>query len=278
MISPASKRRSVLLIGCGNMGSAIALALQHTAENLDLTVIDPDEARARQILGSQNDIKVVNDSAALGSAQFEACILAVKPTSALETLVNTQQNLQSSLVISIAAGVPLAKLQQGVTDRARVARVMPNLAALVRKSITVGYAKDGIATEDRLLVEALFGAIGRFHWLKSEDEIDLATAVTGSGPGYVFSFVQHLQQAAERVGFSKETADLFARQIIVGAAGLVDEDPRSPLELKHAVASPGGTTAAGLAVFEQAEAMPRILNKTVAAAAVRAKELATEQS
>ncbi len=113
MISPASKRRSVLLIGCGNMGSAIALALQHTAENLDLTVIDPDEARARQILGSQNEIKVVNDSAALGSAQFEACILAVKPTSALETLVNTQQNLQSSLVISIAAGVPLAKLQQG---------------------------------------------------------------------------------------------------------------------------------------------------------------------
>jgi pyrroline-5-carboxylate reductase len=196
----------------------------------------------------------------------------------METLVNAQQNLQASLVISIAAGVPLAKLQQGVTDRARVVRVMPNLAAIVRKAISVGYADEAISTEDRELAEFVFGAIGRFQGLKSENEINLATAVTGSGPGYVFSFVQHLQHGAEQIGFSKETADLFARQIIIGAAGPLEEDLRSPLQLKHAVTSPHGTTAAGLAEFEQEQAMPRVIRQTIAAAAVRAKELATEQS
>lgn len=132
----------------------------------------------------------------------------------METLVNAQQNLQASLVISIAAGVPLAKLQQGVTDRARVVRVMPNLAAIVRKAISVGYADEAISTEDRELAEFVFGAIGRFQGLKSENEINLATAVTGSGPGYVFSFVQHLQHGAEQIGFSSDDNWAFSGKLL----------------------------------------------------------------
>lgn len=271
-----SKGCSVLLIGCGNMGSAIALALNGAMANLSLTVIDADEEKARRLLGEQIEASVVSDSAALGADQFDVCVVAVKPGDAVEALLSAKENLQASLIISIAAGAPIASLQRGAAHNSRLVRVMPNLAAIVRKAMSVGYADSAISSEDRTFVELVFGAMGRFHWLKSESEIDLATAITGSGPGYVFSFTQHLQQAAERIGFSKETADLFARQIIVGAAGLIDEDPRSPLELKHAVTSPGGTTAAGLAVFEQADAMPQILCKTVAAAAVRAKELATE--
>lgn len=276
-MSLLSKRCSVLLIGCGNMGSAIALALDGVMANLSLTVVESDEDKARKLLGGQLDARIVGDSSALGSEQFDVCVVAVKPGDAVEALFSARANLQSSLIISIAAGTSLASLRQGAAVNARLVRVMPNLAAIVRKAISVGYADGAMSCEDRAFVEVVFGAIGHFHWLRSENEIDLATAITGSGPGYVFSFAQHLEEAAERIGFSKETADRFARQVIVGAAGLLDEDARSPLELKHAVASPGGTTAAGLAVLEQAGAMPRVIGQTVAAAAARARELAMEQ-
>jgi len=276
-VSLLSKRWSVLLVGCGNMGSAIALALNGLMANLSLTVVDSDEDKARKLLGGQLDARIVGDSSALGAEQFDVCVVAVKPGDAVEALFNARASLQSSLIISIAAGTSLASLRQGAAANARLVRVMPNLAATVRKAISVGYADGAISSEDRAFVEVVFGAIGYFHWLRSENEIDLATAITGSGPGYVFSFAQHLQEAAERIGFSKETADRFARQVVIGAAGLLAEDARSPLELKHAVASPGGTTAAGLAVLEHAQAMPRIIGQTVAAAAARAKELAREQ-
>ncbi|UAX98205.1 NAD(P)-binding domain-containing protein (plasmid) [Ensifer adhaerens] len=260
------------------MGSAIALALKGAMANLALTVIDSDEQKARKLLGEQFEGKVVSGSAALGDEQFDVCVLAVKPGDAVEALLSVQSNLQASLIISIAAGTSLFSLKRGATPASRLVRVMPNLAAIVRKAVSVGYADGAVLSADRKFVEVVFGAIGRFHWLKSEEEIDIATAITGSGPGFVFSLTQHLQQEAERIGISKEAADLFARQIIVGAGALLEADTRSPNELKHAVASPGGTTAAGLAVFEQTEAMPRVIRETIAAAAMRAKELALGQS
>lgn len=260
------------------MGAAIALALNGAMANLALTVIESDAAKARRLLGEELEARIVSNSAALGAEQFDVCVVAVKPGDAVDALLGAQENLQASLIISIAAGTPLALLRRGAAAKARLVRVMPNLAAIVRKAMSVGYADGTVSSEDREFVEVVFGAIGRFHWLKTEDEIDLATAITGSGPGYVFSFTQHLQHAAEQMGFSKEAADLFARQIVVGSAWLMQEDARSPLELKHAVASPGGTTAAGLAMFEQAEAMPRVMEQTVAAAATRARELARDQN
>jgi pyrroline-5-carboxylate reductase len=259
------------------MGSAIALAVNELMANLSLTVVDSNEGKARKLLGEQLDARIVGDSLALGAEQFEVCLVAVKPGDAVGALFSARENLQSSLIISIAAGTSLASLRQGAAVNARLVRVMPNLAAIVRKATSVGYAEGAISSEDRAFVEAVFGAMGHFHWLRSENEIDLATAITGSGPGYVFSFAQHLQEAAEGIGFSTETADSFARQVVVGAAGLLAADPRSPQELKHAVASPGGTTAAGLAVFEQAGAMPLVIRQTIAAAAARAKVLAREQ-
>eukprot|EP01031_Cornospumella_fuschlensis_P051158 gene51158-62559_t len=115
------------------MGSAIALALNGAMANLSLTVIDADEEKARRLLGEQIEARVVSDSAALGADQFDVCVVAVKPGDAVEALLSAKANLQASLIISIAAGAPIASLQRGAAHNSRLVRVMPNLAAIVRK-------------------------------------------------------------------------------------------------------------------------------------------------
>lgn len=267
--------RSVLMIGCGNMGAAIATGVAARMPATRITAVDPNLERARELLHSASTIELLGDFDALKERCFDVCIVSVKPQHVEAALQAAQASLANALVISIAAGVPLKRLRAATLGLRRLVRVMPNLPALASSAMSVGFADQAVVSlNDRLVVEEMFSAIGQFCWLNSENEIDLATGVTGSGPGYVFAFTEHLQSAAEQLGFRREVAELFARQTVIGAARLLEQDTRSARDLKIAVTSPGGTTAAGLAALEAPDALPKLLADTTAAAATRAAQLA----
>lgn len=269
---------SVLMLGCGNMGAAIASALACTHPSVRITAVDPDVERARQFLLSSSSIDIVAGCGELAECTFDVCLVAVKPQHVAAALQAAGPVLNDALIVSIAAGIPLSGLQQAAPDLRRFVRVMPNLPALAGKAMSVGYSDASrLSAEDRAIVESIFAALGAFRWLDTEAQIDLATGVTGSGPGYVFAFTEHLQHAAERLGFSPELAAHFARETVIGAARLLEQDARSAHDLKVAVTSPGGTTAAGLAILEKPTALPATLAATVKAAADRAAQLAAIQ-
>jgi pyrroline-5-carboxylate reductase len=140
--------------------------------------------------------------------------------------------------------------------------------------MTVGYADPkGPSPADREETTALFEALGRFLWLDSESEVDAATAISGSGPGFVFAFTEYLAKGGEAVGLAPGVAAELARQTVIGAGRLMATDKRSPSELKAAVASPGGTTQAGLAVLEADDGLPACVLAATSAPATRANEL-----
>lgn len=277
-MSGTGQEFSVLLVGCGNMGAAIAAGICARRGGSEIVAVDPDVERARQLIGNER-ITVVSGFDALDGKMFDVCILAVKPQHVSQALAAARPCLSGdAVVVSIAAGIPLSVLQQAAPDLHRLVRVMPNLPALASSAMSVGYAPDlALSEQDRAVVEGIFTAIGCFSWLGSEDEIDLATGVTGSGPGYVFAFVEHLRHAAEQMGFPQELSEQFARQTVIGAARLLEQDSRSARDLKIAVTSPGGTTAAGLQVLEAEGGLRSLLIDTTAAAARRAAELAKIQ-
>ncbi|WP_303047811.1 pyrroline-5-carboxylate reductase [Thalassospira lucentensis] len=265
---------SVLIIGCGNMGAAIAGGAVANIPTVSITAVDPDVEKARKLLPSHSAVDVVAEFDELRDRHFDVCIVSVKPQHVETVLQTAQPSLPNALVISIAAGIPLERLQASIPNLRRLVRVMPNLPALAATAMSVGFAEqDAVSEADRRIVEEIFGAIGQFCWLTKETEIDLATGVTGSGPGYVFAFAEYLQDAAQRLGFSRELAAKFARQTVIGAARLLEQDTRTAHDLKVAVTSPGGTTAAGLSVLEAQNALPSLLIKTTLAAADRAVEL-----
>ncbi|NTJ12018.1 pyrroline-5-carboxylate reductase family protein [Rhizobium lusitanum] len=269
---------SVLIVGCGNMGAAIANGVVSHMPTINITAVDPNIEKARQLLHVGSPVAVFPDFQGLKDRHFDVCIVSAKPRHVEAALAEARIFLPAALVISIAAGIPLQRLRNAAPDLDRVVRVMPNLPALAGCAMSVGFAEgDSVSSRDQQIVEEIFGAIGQFCWLNSEDEVDLATGVTGSGPGYVFAFTEYLQRAAEQMGFAGNVAEQFARQTVIGAARLLEEDPRSAHDLKLAVTSPGGTTAAGLAILEAPRALPDLLAETTAAAAAMAARLANIQ-
>lgn len=201
-------------------------------------------------------------------------MLATKPALVASTLTAARDRIDDALVISIAAGIPLSSITSALPGNKRLVRAMPNLPAQVGAGMTVGYADpNGLSPADREETASLFEALGRFLWLASENEVDAATAISGSGPGFVFAFAEYLAKGGEAVGLSPEVAAELARQTIIGAGQLLAVDGRPPFKLKAAVASPGGTTQAGLAVLEATDGLPACVLAATSAAAKRANEL-----
>jgi pyrroline-5-carboxylate reductase len=271
---PETVASSVLVIGCGNMGAAIAGAAEAAFSGIKITVVDPDIANVGRLLPPRTAIRKMASLAHLAGEHFDLAIIAVKPHHIEAGIAEAKRSLEGALIVSIAAGISLKSLSLVAPKGARIVRAMPNLPATVRAAMTLGYCgEDQLCERDRRTVERLFEALGRFRWLDSEDQIDVATGVSGSGPGYVFSFVEHLMLSGMRLGLSADIANELARQTVIGAARMLEHDPRSPHEMKRAVTSPGGTTAAALAVLESDAGFPKCLADATAAAVSRAREL-----
>lgn len=200
-------------------------------------------------------------------------VLAVKPQVMDDVLASCRDRVgRETLVLSIAAGISIDRFQQGL-GTGRIVRTMPNTPAQLGKGMTGAIAGDGVTDEDRALADALLTAAGEVAWLDDESQIDALTAVSGSGPAYVFHFVEALAAAGEKQGLDAEAAMRLARQTIIGAAALLEADPAPAEQLRRNVTSPGGTTQAALDVLMAGDGLGALLDRAVDAARRRSEEL-----
>lgn len=265
---------TLLFIGCGNMGAAIAGGALRNLPDARLVALDPDVARARSLLPKGAEVAVYDDPTQIAGLTADLVVLGVKPQSFASLSPDVMALLSAAPVVSIMAGVPLARLTEAV-GHGRVVRVMPNLPALVGAGMTIGCRAVGLENSAiDGLVEALFNAVGRFDWTADETAFEAASPVSGCGPGFVFAIAEQMIAGAVANGVPRDLADRQVRQTLFGAAKMLVEDARDAVELKRAVSSPGGTTLAGLAVLESDNALPDLMPRTYRAAHDRALELA----
>jgi len=269
--------RRIGFIGGGAMaealiGGLLAAGVQPKA----LRVSEPDAARRAQLKASFG-VDALDDNAELVGTS-DVVVLAVKPHVVPEVLAgleNAAIDRARPLWISIAAGVTLARLQSGLGSQARIVRSMPNTPALVGAGATGLCGNEKVRPEDLESATALFSVVG-VAWSASEEALlDAVTGLSGSGPAYVFAFLEALIDAGVANGLPRDASELLAFQTVFGAAKLALESEHGPAELRRRVSSRGGTTVAGLAQLDE-QGFARAIAEAVAAATRRAKELGSE--
>jgi pyrroline-5-carboxylate reductase len=221
------------------------------------------------------DLTVVPDAASI-PADFvpAAVVLAVKPQSAAEALPQHARYAGQAVFLSIMAGRTIGGMRSLLSDSAAIVRAMPNTPAAVRQGVTVACPGDGVTTPQRALCERLLQAIGVVAWVNDEALLDPVTAVSGSGPAYVFLLAELMEQAALEQGIPPDLARLLARQTVSGSGALLAASPEDAAALRIAVTSPGGTTERALAVLMASDAWPKALSRAIADATKRSRELA----
>ena len=259
----------LLLVGGGKMGGALLGGLINAgwADAADLAVIEPVDARRKELADLFPGIHV-GDSA--GDA--DGAVIAVKPNDVQAACAAVSGRVQR--VLSIAAGVPLAKLEGWLPTDTPVVRAMPNTPALVGAG-AAAIAPGAAATDDDLAwAEGILGAVGTVTRVP-EKLLDAVTGLSGSGPAYVFLVAEALIDAGVHAGLPREVSDRLATQTLLGAARLLAESGDSAEQLRAAVTSPGGTTAAGLRILEE-RAVRAALIDAVTAATERSRQLGSQ--
>lgn len=265
-----SREARLVLIGGGNMGSALLGGLIAGGWTpSDIVVVEINDEKRAQLEATYG----VRTSAVIVSGQ--GALVAVKPGDVASVCAQLTA-AGVSRIVSIAAGISVARLQQASSPTTAVIRAMPNTPALVGEGITALCPGATCTPDDVAWAESLLRAVGVVVRI-AEDHMDAFTAVAGSGPAYVFRLAESLLAAGVEHGLSPEVADVIVRQLFKGSGILLFESQDSPGELRQKVTSPNGTTAAGLAEFESAR-ISEIVNKVVSAAAQRSAEMTRELS
>jgi pyrroline-5-carboxylate reductase len=261
----------ILLVGCGRMGSAM-LAGWREQGLAPSVAVDPAPVAAAS---AGADLTVVSDADAIPAGFTPAAVVfAVKPQNAAETLPLYRRFAGRAVFLSIMAGRTIGGIGALLGDGAAIVRAMPNTPAAVRQGVTVACPGTGVSAPQRALCERLLTAIGVVAWVDDEALLDPVTAVSGSGPAYVFLLAELMEQAAREQGIPPDLARLLARQTVSGSGALLAASTEDAAQLRVAVTSPGGTTERALAVLMAAEAWPAALSRAIAAATVRSRELA----
>jgi pyrroline-5-carboxylate reductase len=268
----------ITFLGGGNMANALIGGLRKQGFSAaGIQVVEPladNRERLTQTFG-------VRCCAALDAAALncEALVIAVKPQQTREALAPLnaalQGHLKNQLVISIAAGLRLADIARWLGGYRRLVRSMPNTPALIGAGVTGLFADPSVDREGREAAEKILRAVGSTLWLTDEAQMDAVTAVSGSGPAYVFYFIEALQAAGEGLGLDAATARRLALETFTGAARLAAESPEEVSVLRSRVTSKGGTTAAALDAFAAA-GISAAIQQGVEAAAARGRELGAE--
>ena len=259
----------LLIIGCGNMGSAMLAGWLAAGVSPDrFAVLDPGLGEAP---GAVTFYSNADDAAAAGA--HDAVLLGFKPQQ-LGALGPGLQALtgEGVSVYSLLAGITLAQLGEAFPSADAHIRVMPNLAARIGKSPVI-LSERGLTSEQRAAAFALFDQLGSALWLEGEEQFDLVTALAGSGPGFVYRFIDGLAQAAAQLGLEPEQANSLALATVEGASALASASDASPGELADRVASPGGMTREGLNVLDADDALVKLLVETLRATRDRGAEL-----
>lgn len=263
--------RGLVLLGCGKMGSAllagwVARGLPPSA----FTVIEPNPTD--WLRGLEGQGLTLNGPLPAAPA---VCVIAVKPQTMDAALPQVAGlGAAGTLIVSIAAGTTLARFEQAFGAGARIVRAMPNTPAAIGKGITAYVGNARARDDDLALAAALLSAVGQTVRLDDETQIDAVTAVSGSGPAYVFALIEALEAAAIAEGLPDQMARKLAIATVEGAGALAAKSRESPAQLRVNVTSPGGTTAAALEVLlDEETGLAPLIARAVAAAAARSREL-----
>ena len=254
------------------MGEAIlsAILAKGLASSQEVMVSDVIPAR-RDYLAQKYGVGVTGDNLT-AIAQGEVVVLAIKPQQLSEVMMGLSGGLNpDQLVLSIIAGVRIETLRNGL-NYPRIVRVMPNTPAQIGEGMSVWVAAAEVTGKQRERAASILGAMGREICVDDEKYIDMATAISGSGPAYIFLLAEAMISAAEHIGLSHEVARELVLQTIYGSASFMRQSDKTPAELRKMVTSPGGTTAEALARLENGQ-FTELIKQAVAAACNRAKEL-----
>lgn len=267
----AALTKKLAFIGGGQMAEALVggLVAAELCDPATIRATDPLADRAH-VLKSRFGI-LVGEKNAPAVEWADVIVLAVKPQILPQVLSEIGAGVEGKLVISIAAGVSIAWIRQRIPHISGIIRAMPNVPALVREGVTAIAIEPGVQETDATLTRTLFGAVGRVVSIE-EHLMDAVTGLSGSGPAYIFVAIEALADGGVKMGLPRQTAELLAAQTVLGAAKLVLEKGEHPARLKDQVASPGGTTIAGLHRLE-AGSLRATLIAAVEAATRRSEEL-----
>ena len=264
----------LMLVGAGKMGAAMLEGwLAKGLAGHGTIIADPYPSEAIKALCAKHTMRL--NPAPEGRTAPSVLVLAIKPQT-LDDAAPALARLASpdTLVLSILAGKTLSDLRERMPNAGGLVRAMPNLPAAVSRGITAAVSAPGLSLAQRASTDALLGAVGAVEWLDDEGLIDAVTAVSGSGPAYVFLLAECMAQAGEAAGLPKDVALRLARATIEGAGELMHRAPDvSPTTLREQVTSPGGTTAAALAVLMADDALAPLMVRAIAAAKARAEAL-----
>ena len=261
-------------IGGGNMAAAIIGGLLQKGMPRDDIIVAEPQAERRAWLAQEFAVSSV-DSAVDHAGEVlsaDVIVLAVKPQQMRTALCCLPGLRPEQLVLSIAAGVRASDISRWLDGHPAIVRAMPNTPALVGAGVTGLYAMPGVSAQQKAQATQLLEAVGSVVWVKEEDQIDAVTAISGSGPAYVFLFIEALEQAAIDLGLPADTAHQLTLQTFLGAAALAIKDKSSPAELRARVTSKGGTTERGLLALEEG-GVKYAIGLAARAAAERAREM-----
>ncbi len=271
--SPVSAGRLVL-VGCGQMGSAMLRGWLARGAAKRFVIVEPEGTPAA--LSDLTGVAWHRTAAELpADLAPDAVVFAVKPQ-VIDAVLPSYRRWASprTLFLSIAAGKTIGGIARHLGDEAAIIRCMPNTPAAIGRAITVACPNARVAPTQRLLCEALLAAIGESAWVEDEALMDAVTAVSGSGPAYVFLLIEALAAAGARAGLPAELALRLARATVAGSGELALRSLETPARLRQNVTSPGGTTRAALDVLMGTDGLPELLDRAVAAATARSRDLA----
>jgi pyrroline-5-carboxylate reductase len=263
----------IVLVGAGKMGGAMLEGwLGLGLDPKSIVVVEPQPSPEIGAL-AERGLRVNPNARAVGEAA--AIVIAVKPQVAADALPALEPYVgRSTVAVSIMAGRTLGFLEQALPERAAVIRAMPNTPAAIGRGITVAVPNAHVSPPQRKLVQALLSATGAVEWIADEALMDAVTAVSGSGPAYVFLLAEALASAGAAAGLPADLATRLARATVAGSGELLHLSPLDAAALRQNVTSPGGTTAAALDVLMAKDGLDPLLAKAVAAATRRSRNLA----
>jgi pyrroline-5-carboxylate reductase len=266
----------IAFLGGGNMATALIGGLIAKGQDPRAIAVIEMSPAARERLASRYPVHVSTapDAAVQGA---EVLVLAVKPQDMKKALGSLASVIRGKLVLSVAAGITLDTLSRWLGGHRKIVRCMPNTPGLIGAGITGLFAPADVSAAEKQQAEGILRAVGEVVWVAEERLLDPVTAVSASGPAYVFWFIEQLAAAAEKLGIPREQALRLAKQTVLGAARLAASSDDSPETLRKNVTSKGGTTEAALNVFEQEKLAERFI-RAIEAASRRGEEMGKEWS
>ncbi len=263
----------LLLVGCGKMGGAMLEGwLEQGLLPADLAIVEPSESNRPKVAGAA--VVAAADQVPAGFAP-DIVVLAVKPQTMNDVLPGLRRFVGGATTfLSIAAGKTIGYFRAGLGDGARIVRAMPNTPAAVRRGVTVCVAGPGVSEAAKARCSSLLSAVSEVLWTADEGLMDAVTAVSGSGPAYVFLLAEAMAEAGVKAGLPGDMAMTLARATVAGSGELLRRSSEPAAQLRVNVTSPGGTTAEALKILMSDIGIQPLFDSAIAAATRRSKELA----